>query len=171
MASYRVESNLKTLGPKMNKIFDRFPTEMDFRTGKAAKRTQILLFRKTPKDTGTAARGWFVRKLRLFFYLVDNKSKHIDAIEFGTGVHATKGPRRRIRAKKGKFLIFPVRNKKYNLRTTDFGGGPEFYITKSVKGQKPQFIVKNAARLINKILNQEILKGINKIVDAFNRLK
>lgn len=171
MATIRIESNLKTLGKDLEKVFNKFPKQMDFSIGGAGRRSQVLLFRKTPKDTGTMARGWFTKRIRQFFWEVNNMVKHTDAVEFGTGLFSTRGPRKRISAKPGKRLKFPVRNKQYRLPKTDFGGGPEFFIPKSVKGQKPQFIVKNSESLANRILSQEVLKGLKRISSAINKLK
>lgn len=171
MATIRIETNLPGLGRGLEKIFKRFPNVMDKRFGAAAKRTQVLLFRKSPKVTNRLALGWFTKRIRRFVWEVDNDVKYTDAVEFGTGLFNTRGRRARIFPKRKKFLKFLDRGQPYNLRKTNFGGGPFFFLARSIRGQKPQFIAKNSFPLARRILTLEILKGLKIIAKGINRLK
>ena len=167
MANIKIENNLEKVGRGLSRVIKRFPKAFDQAVRISAKKSQVVMIKKSPKDSGKFAQSFFIERERPFVWVVDNKSKHKNYVEFGTGLFNENGPRKRIRPRRAKFMIFPVR-KKYNLPIwKPEGSANSFYIVtrhmKGIKGQKPKRIFRSTIKRSQNILKEEVITLLNLI--------
>lgn len=113
---------------------------------------------RTPVDTGDARRsfGMPVKVNNLTYAIISsvgNGKNYTPFLELGTGIYGSK--RRPITAKDGKWLIFPIVKKNTIKR---------WVRTKSVKGMKPNYMIRNTKKEMPQIVKDNINRTIQELI-------
>ena len=166
MAEFTITDNFGSISKKLQKIVEKFPSEIDQSMFNISNRVAAEVKKKTPKQSGRLSKSIQARKTRFIIslitkitYIVSSPLKYNEFVEFGS------------KAVKGKLMVWKdLGTRPFRGRKGKLGTGKTIFATarKAIEGF---FMYTDTEKRAERILKVGILRTLKDLAERIRKTR